>query len=113
MKQKCIMTTAIAWMLFSSCAQNQYPSPETSEIKHSSPGVISLHEAEREKNARENNGRGVLGWLLDGLIGGMLGSDPDDDLFDSGRKRNSGAGRDRFISRNEDSFRSSLENKKQ
>lgn len=97
--------------IFSSCAQTKYEDVQTSEIKHSSPDVISLYEAENEKNRREHSNGGAFGFLIDSL----LGSDPDDDdIYGHYHHRDHSQKRKRqFISKNGETLRSKLEAKKQ
>jgi hypothetical protein len=111
---KFLLTGAVL-ILLSSCAQDKYVDVQTSEIKHSSPDVVSLYEAENEKLRRENTSGGFVSWLLDGL----LGSDPDDDdsFYNShhghDRKNDSPKRQRRFISKNGETLRSKLESKKE
>jgi len=109
------LITGVALSLLSSCAQNKYIDVQTSEIKHSSPDVISLYENQNEQLRRQENSGGFGSWLIEGLfdalIDGLIGSDPDDNNHqhsDHSSKR-----KKHFVSKNGDTLRSKLEAKKQ
>lgn len=96
--------------LLANCVKMDYVDIQTGEIKHSSPEVISLYEIENQKQKRKHRAESFFSKLLDGF----LASSPDDDDF-YGADRHSYSDRDKkdFVSKNEDSLRSSLESKKQ
>ncbi len=62
------LITGVAISLLSSCAQNKYVDVQSSEIKHSSPEVISLYKHQNEQMRRQESSGGFLSWLLDGRI---------------------------------------------
>jgi hypothetical protein len=107
------LITGVVIISLSSCAQNKYIDIQTSELKHSSPNVLSLYEKENKERRNAHRSGGFLSWLLDG----MVGSDPDefDDLYsrnhDNGNR--SAERKEQFVSENGESLRSKLEAKKQ
>ncbi len=106
----------VAVSLLPSCAKNDYVDMQTSELKHSSPEVISLYAIENNKQRRQAQSNGFFAVLLDGLISGMLGSSPDDDDdFYRSHDRHGSSDREKkeFVSKNEDRLKGALESKKQ
>lgn len=103
----------VAVSLLSNCANENYVDIQTSEIKHSSPEVISLFEIENQKQKRQENSGGFFSRLLEGMIDGLFASSPDAyDDYGSDRRGNSDRDKKEFVSKNEDKLRDSLESKK-
>lgn len=108
------LITCIALGLISSCMPSNNVNIETSGLKHSSPEVISLYEAENHKQKRQSQSDGFFSMLLDGFL---ASSPDDDDLFpesDRHERRNDSPDSQRiFISENGETLRDKLESKKQ